>query len=936
MNIKQTPNKNDPPYSQIFRKELFYASIIFIAALLFNFREVIFFKGTFVTGVINPGITNTMPYEYPYSQPNGRFTDSAALSYFNEPISYWANQVFLRGFFPFWNPNMGLGMPIFAGLQSAILDPLMALVNFLPISIWPYTMDLQLLIRYFIAGLFTYLFMRKLAVRRIGAVSAGLLFMFAPTIIVQGNIAYAHSALFFPLLMYSFQKLAKQPGWQANLWVVTSIWLVFATGFPEILPLYIGFAVVWYLIEAREFPLFFRIKQVAVIGCFSLLLSAIFLFPFGEYFMLASMREKTFSPAATFAEVVQHLSMFFVPLQSRYPPHFLYMSTLSWLMGIPALFLHKHREYAIKFIGFSALLIAIGIGIPGLNLVNNLGILSGIIIRFSPAITAFLLACAAGIGIDSWVIGKLAPKTVAITGTAIIGLILFVDLWIFQENITRVLIPYANVFVICLYIVYILVSFSRIIPIQIRTPLILVTLIFVTFWWSGYAPYPKRYDPFTKPPYIEFLEQQEKPFRVLGLDEFLYPNTASSVNLQDIRYLDALLPERFTTFAQTMLFNPRGASRFLGTEDIIYFGRGLNLSNVKYFITDRDLNSISNYSGLILDTSTETKEIYGAARKIVSPEHGLTFTGIGIVNPVDPQLSFGFGIDPQVWDCECEQVDGVTFQVQVRAIKAEINKDIWNLPPNRFNTNVNTENVVSIFEQHLRPIQNIADREWFTTQIDLSAWRGQKVEITFNLITKGIDQDMIYWGVPQLYSGSDDFPNESFPLVYQDKMVSIYSNPEALPRAYMVHHFEVIEGKDEILNRLLSTNFDPANSVILEEYPQGLEEKFPPLPQETEFETAQLIDQSANSSQFFIEAKSPGFLVVSDQYFPGWKAYIDGEPTTLYAANLTMRAVYVDTGEHLVEFVYRPVSFYIGLAFSIAGILGLILYTLYLRKRVHN
>jgi len=462
--------------------------------------------------------------------------------------------------------------------------------------------------------------------------------------------------------------------------------------------------------------------------------------------------------------------------------------------------------------------------------------------------------------------------------------------------------------------------------------------MFITAWWSiNYFFYPQRYDPFTKPPYVAFLEKQDPPFRVLGLDDFLYPNTATSVGLQDIRYLDALLPKRLTSFAKTMLFNPVGESRFLGTEEIIYFERGLDLSNVKYIIADASNDSIFGYINLTIDGPTEIKQINGIERKIISPQDDDRIIASGIVKVIDPQLSIGFGVDPEFWQCDCQLEDGIVVKVTINAKEAKSNDDIWNLIPNRFNSDVKTSEVVKIFEKRLYPLQNTADRIWFKMQFDLSEWRGQLVDITFQQKMNGEAANLIYWEVPKLYSASDGSEGSSYPLAYQDNMVSIYSNPEAFPRAYLVHQFEVIEQPDDILTRLVSDDFDPYNSVILETSPPiKSEENTVTSHKEERFESAKLLEQRSDLSRFSIRAQSPGLMVVSEQYFPGWKANIDGVPTTLYAANLTMRAVYLDAGEHVIEFVYRPVSFQIGIIISGVGLLILLIYILYLNKRVHN
>ncbi len=70
-----------------------------------------------------------------------------------------------------------------------------------------------------------------------------------------------------------------------------------------------------------------------------------------------------------------------------------------------------------------------------------------------------------------------------------------------------------------------------------------------------------------------------------------------------------------------------------------------------------------------------------------------------------------------------------------------------------------------------------------------------------------------------------------------------------------------------------------------------------------------------------------GYLVNTDAYYPGWKAYVDGAPAQLLRANLAFRAVLVPRGRHTVTFRYEPGSVSVGMgisavaAFVIAGLL---------------
>ncbi len=81
-----------------------------------------------------------------------------------------------------------------------------------------------------------------------------------------------------------------------------------------------------------------------------------------------------------------------------------------------------------------------------------------------------------------------------------------------------------------------------------------------------------------------------------------------------------------------------------------------------------------------------------------------------------------------------------------------------------------------------------------------------------------------------------------------------------------------------------------------------------------------LVSYHANKVVLTTESDGDGFLYLSDTYYPGWRAYVDGKETKIYRANLAFRAVEVPKGRHTVVFKYVPMSFYIGLVLTLFGI----------------
>ncbi|MBL7161762.1 MAG: YfhO family protein [Anaerolineales bacterium] len=78
-----------------------------------------------------------------------------------------------------------------------------------------------------------------------------------------------------------------------------------------------------------------------------------------------------------------------------------------------------------------------------------------------------------------------------------------------------------------------------------------------------------------------------------------------------------------------------------------------------------------------------------------------------------------------------------------------------------------------------------------------------------------------------------------------------------------------------------------------------------------------LEDENPNQIVISVEADQSGWVILSDVWYPGWRARVDGVPAPMLRANFLFRAVEVPEGEHNVWFEYRPVVFYLGAVVSV-------------------
>jgi len=150
-----------------------------------------------------------------------------------------------------------------------------------------------------------------------------------------------------------------------------------------------------------------------------------------------------------------------------------------------------------------------------------------------------------------------------------------------------------------------------------------------------------------------------------------------------------------------------------------------------------------------------------------------------------------------------------------------------------------------------------------------------------------------------------------------DLGIKLIELPGALPRAYMVGRSLRLERPMDQLELMETHDF--SRSVILQNHPH-----LPSPSNESDLELIPAQILSYSPEEVRIRAKTPVscYLVLSDAFFPGWKAQVDGADRTVFRANWLVRAVRVPAGDHEVVFSYEPASFRAGLLISLGGILA--------------
>jgi uncharacterized membrane protein YfhO len=193
----------------------------------------------------------------------------------------------------------------------------------------------------------------------------------------------------------------------------------------------------------------------------------------------------------------------------------------------------------------------------------------------------------------------------------------------------------------------------------------------------------------------------------------------------------------------------------------------------------------------------------------------------------------------------------------------------------------------------------------------------------------------VYYIVDREENGSTEkiFPSSIFKLIYNHDGWKLYENSHAAERAFLTSDYQIYTSNKEFEKIFFSDAFNPTQTLLLEEKPDFQAKKNEQARGEVNIQK-----YMPNKITLQVKTNTKKLLFLSDMYYPGWKAYVDGKETHILRANYTFRAIEVSQGSHTVEFVYKPQSFYTGMIVSFVslGILFIVGGILYVRKLHHE
>jgi hypothetical protein len=197
------------------------------------------------------------------------------------------------------------------------------------------------------------------------------------------------------------------------------------------------------------------------------------------------------------------------------------------------------------------------------------------------------------------------------------------------------------------------------------------------------------------------------------------------------------------------------------------------------------------------------------------------------------------------------------------------------------------------------------------------AYRSLRMERVWELLNA---KYVITWR-EELYAPSD--------IIYQepadDDTTYVHRLDQVAPRAWLVHQIQEVD-EDATLARLDAFDFDPAQAALV---PPGTSLSLE-TPAGEEKGHVEILDRTPSSLALKVTTPTDGLLVLSEVYYPGWRATVDGKTASVLRVDYMLRGAPVPAGQHRVEFFYRPATFTWGAIISGVALVVLVVAALWL------
>ncbi len=855
------------------------------------------------------------------------------------PAKLFMSEAVRGGELPLWNPYVFTGYPFTYNTQAGLWYPLNLFYYVLP----PATaVDLVIVLQMLLGAWFMYAYLRQIALSRLAAVTGAVVFTFNGLMVVWLEWQVVHAALIWlPLQLWLIERIAHhleqtpaRPDKSLALSLLAG--LVFAVpwlGGHWNWTLFSSLTVVLYLLW-RFWPLL-RAKAakgkrrqiwlpLLLIPSIGAAVSLVQVLP--AFFYLSQTHRQPLSYAESLDHsmwrslVVMIVPNFFGnPVQNNWwenlwgPQNFneatFYLGLLPLLLAGLALTLRRDRR-TLFFSLLGALGLLWAVRSPVYWLLHSLPVFNGLFPSRAIILTVISVPVLAALSLDrlqqpGFLPGKRPLLSVTLLFLALIGLAT-AYFWLWRPEVRQTweyLRPQTIAAAIFLVAAFglMLARLSNHLPARPFAVLALLLIVLDLFYFGhDYNTISTTDKWFGETAVADFLHADPTLYRIVTPAESIvyWPNTSLVDAIPNISGYEPGVWQRTTSYLS--LAEGGNAIRF---SRVLMPLQGLN-SPLLDAINARYVVTTENRWG--------SEPALGPAQEIVSQWQPLSPGETISLALLMPEAGF-FRLDLPL------QVEGVAESaVTVRIFTAD---GVLELAHSTLNATVGLAATAVTPETWSSFYFEAMPSEWgrdFLVRIELQGEGGH--------ILLGADDA----GSPAFATWYLPRPN----LVFEEGKSQIYRSPGAFERAYFVPQAITVANLTEAQTAVLQHAHELDQVVILE--PMG--RRLPPdlgSAGDTNSQVS-ITDYGLNRVEITASNERAGFLVLSDTYYSGWRATVNGQATPVYQANGLVRAIYLPAGEHSVIFSFWPPDFILGAAVSGLTLLACLVGLVILGRRQKN
>lgn len=210
-------------------------------------------------------------------------------------------------------------------------------------------------------------------------------------------------------------------------------------------------------------------------------------------------------------------------------------------------------------------------------------------------------------------------------------------------------------------------------------------------------------------------------------------------------------------------------------------------------------------------------------------------------------------------------------------------------------------------------------------------FRGQDIELSnyykfmdFVYKRESLDEALPFFSIANVkYILSVLYQKTSMLNLIKDGEIKVYENPFVLPLFYPVKNLIFEPNLNKTLDLLEKLKFEILNTAIIHSKDNlSLE-----LQKNTDYNfVIHQLELKPNKIFSIVSVSTPTFLVISQNYYPGWRCKIDNNETKIYHCNISMQGILLPEGIHKIYLYYVPTSFKLGCIISLTSLLFCILF----------